>query len=89
MDFEYIVNNFIQAISYIIPVLAALGLIYFLYGLVLFLNASGDESKRTDGKKYIIYGVVGLFVLFAFWGLVEIVSITFFEQGVLVPIIRI
>lgn len=65
----------------IIPLLTSIGLLYFLYGLVLFMSNSGNETKRSDGRKYIMYGVAGLFVMTAVWGLVRIFTTTFFGYG--------
>ena len=32
--------------------------------------AGGDEEKRANGRSLMIYGVIGLFVMVAVWGLV-------------------
>lgn len=84
-----IINKFTGIIlTGIIPLLTGLGLFYFLYGLYMFMSASGNETKRSDGKFYIIYGLIGLFVMISVWGLVSIVSSTFFNTSdITIPLI--
>ncbi len=51
----------------------ALAIAIFLYGLMEFaLNADSDE-KREKGKSHIVWGIVGLFIMFAVWGIVIII----------------
>ncbi len=65
----------IRNIAYMaIPVIFALGLIIFLWGLLMFLRAAGDENAADEGKRRIIWGVVIMFVMIAVWGLVGILS---------------
>jgi hypothetical protein len=61
-------------INFAIPVIFALGLIVFLWGLLKFLTAAGKEDAAADGKRLMIWGVVILFVMTAVWGLVGIVG---------------
>lgn len=65
-----------QIINSIIPVLLALGVVYFVWGVVRFMIADGEEAK-TKGKDQIIYGVIGFAVIIGLWGLVNIVVSTF------------
>ncbi|HAS80463.1 MAG: hypothetical protein UR25_C0001G0066 [Candidatus Nomurabacteria bacterium GW2011_GWE1_32_28] len=59
-----------------IPVLIILGVLYFVYGVVMFVIAS-DEEAKTKGRNSMIYGIIGLVVIVAMWGLVGIVQRTF------------
>ncbi len=53
------------------PLLIALAVIYFLYGVVTFVMASGDEEKQGKAKEVILYGIIGIFVMVSVWGLVN------------------
>ena len=61
-------------IGYTIPVLFAAGLLIFLWGLLRFLRAAGDETALVEGRRFMVWGVIILFVMTAVWGLVGIVS---------------
>lgn len=59
-----------------LPVLIALGVVYFVWGVVQFVIGDSEEAKKK-GKDGIIYGLIGLAVIIGLWGLVNIVSSTF------------
>ena len=60
----------------LLPVLIALGVIVFVIGVVQFVIAD-DEEAKTKGRNRMIYGIIGLVVIIALWGLVRIVTNTF------------
>lgn len=74
MTFATIVGNLLTIVnSTIIPLLYVLAFIYFFYGIVryLFLE-SGSEQGAEKARKFILYGIIGLVVIFAFWGIVNL-----------------
>ena len=71
---ECLVDNFF--IIGLFPLMIGLALIVFLWGVFKFVRDSGDESARTEGKKFIMWGLVGLFVMLCVWALVEILAST-------------
>lgn len=60
----------------VIPIIMALGIVYFVWGVVQYVIASDEEAKKS-GKDRIIYGIIGLVVITSMWGLVAIVVDTF------------
>lgn len=58
--------------SYLIPLAFALAILYFLWGILKFVTAGGDEEKRNEGRNVMVYGVIAIFVMTAVWGLVGI-----------------
>jgi len=64
--------------NYFIPLLGALVIAFFVYGIVKFIFAGGDENKIKDAKMYIIVGLTALFFLIAFWALIQVLMNTFF-----------
>jgi len=69
-----------QILNSIVPVLIALGIVYFVWGVVTYMMA-GDEEKKKEGRNKIIYGIIGLAVIVALWGLVGILTKTFGVQN--------
>lgn len=65
-----------QLLNSVIPVLIALGVVYFVWGVITYVIASDEEAKKT-GRNRIIYGIIGLAVIVAMWGLVGILTNTF------------
>lgn len=60
----------------VVPVLIALGVVYFVYGVITYVISSDEEAKKA-GRNRIIFGIIGLAVIVGVWGLVGIVTNTF------------
>ena len=61
----------------ITPVIVALALLFFFWGLAKYILASGDETAQADGRRIMIWGIIALFVIIAVWGLVQVIASTF------------
>lgn len=72
-----LILDFMNIIDTIIPLLIAIGVVIFLIGVVKYISAGGDAEKREEGRNMMIYGIIGLFVMIAFWGLVNVLLDTF------------
>lgn len=64
----------------VIPVLIVLGIVFFVWGVITYVISSDEEAKKK-GKNRMIYGIIGLVVIVAMWGLVGIVTKTFGLNG--------
>lgn len=63
--------------SSIIPLIFALAMATFIWGVVQYVINNDDESKKTKGKQFMIWGIIGLAVMVSVWGLVGILGNTF------------
>ncbi|MCX6731512.1 MAG: pilin [Candidatus Parcubacteria bacterium] len=64
-------------LNYTVPLLIAVAVVIFLVGVVKYITAGGDEEKRKEARNTMIWGIVGLFVMIAVWGLVWLLLNTF------------
>ncbi len=69
----------------VIPILLLVGTIVFLWGVITYLTAGPDEEKQKYGRYLIVYGLVGLFIMVAIWGIVRVLSNTFGVGGQDIP----
>ena len=67
----------VQIVNPIILLLAASAFVVFLWGIFEFIAHAGDEGKRADGKKAILWGLVGLVIIFGAYGIINIALGTF------------
>jgi len=74
---EGVVITLQSIVQTFVPFLMVVAIAIFVYGVVKFIAAAGNEEKIKSAKSYIIYGILGLFVLVAFWGLVAVLVDTF------------
>ncbi|MDB5266498.1 MAG: seg [Parcubacteria group bacterium] len=69
------VNQFI--LNPLIGLLFAVALCIFIYGIVLFIKDSNDSTAREKGRRSILYGLVGMFIMFSAYGIVRVILNTF------------
>lgn len=78
MDVTTLVNNVARVlINPAILLLFAAALVLFMWGLIQFLidlNVNGKASER--GKQHMLYGLVGMFIMIAAYGIFNLVSRT-------------
>jgi hypothetical protein len=58
----------------IIYLIISAAVVYIVWGAFTMIRS---EEKREEGKKVILYGVIGLFVMVSIWGFVNILVNTF------------
>ncbi len=61
----------------LILLLFALSFLYFVYGIFKFLNLEAGDSKRTEARDAIIYGIVGMVIMFSVYGIINFVLTSF------------
>ncbi len=59
-------------IAAIIPILIGLALLTFLWGVLTYLF----KKDKEEGKNFMIWGIIALFVMTSVWGLVSILRST-------------
>lgn len=59
------------------PLLISISVIVFIIGVIKYVSKGDDSSAREEGRNFIIYGLVGLFVIVSVWGLVGVLQGTF------------
>lgn len=74
-----------QILAYAVELILALSLISFLYGIfrLVFLDASNEEG-RNKARKFMLWGIISLFVMVSVWGLVNVLRSSFFGGGGLI-----
>ena len=63
----------------IILLLFALSFVYFIYGVVKFLQSDvADKSAgRTEARDAIFWGIVGMLIMFSVYGIIRFVLTSF------------
>jgi hypothetical protein len=63
-----------------VPILIALAVVVFLWGVLKYVIAK-EETQKKEGKNIMIWGIVGIFVMVSVWGLVAMLQNTFGIRG--------
>ena len=76
-DFKAVINDiFIGGLlKPLVPLLIGLAVVVFIYGVLTTVLSEGD--KKEEGKQYMLWGIIGIFVMVSVWGLVAILQNTF------------
>jgi len=69
----------------VIPLLFAVAMVIFIWGVVQFVINGDDTEKKEKGRTFMIWGIVGLTVMVGVWGLVAVVANTFGINGRVLP----
>jgi hypothetical protein len=67
------------------PIITLLGLAAFVlmvYGIVVFIGSSDNEEKRATGQRHILWGFIGMVILFGANAIIALIASTI---GVPVP----
>ena len=76
-NFKELVDLIISSVlKPIVPLLVGLAVVVFIYGVIIIMFSEGGE-KKEQGKMYMIWGIIGIFVMVSVWGLVNILQSTF------------
>ncbi len=69
----------------IVPLLMSLAVVGFAYGIIkFFLNPDNEEGKKK-GKDFMLWGLIAMFVIVSFWGIIKIFTKTFDTGNPVLP----
>lgn len=71
------VNNFNTILTPVLFFVAGFGFFGFIAGVLKYVGAGGDEERLGKAKQLIAYGLVGMLIMFSFWGLAKILAGTY------------
>jgi len=69
----------------IIPLIFALAIVLFVWGVVQYVINDNEEAKKARGRQFMIWGIIGITVMVSVWGLVGILGNTFGIDTKFVP----
>ena len=73
-EFAQLIVAIVKNAAIILFVSLAVGL---AYGIVMYLANSDDAKMRESIKGYLLWGIIGIAVVFGLWGILTILSMTF------------
>jgi len=68
--FENIKTNIVDPI---ITLLALAAFVVFIWGVVNFIRGADDAEQRSTGQRHMIWGIVGLVIIFGAGAIVQLI----------------
>ncbi len=69
---EFLGKVVVQIINPIILLFAAAAFVAFVWGVFEFIAHAGEDTKRAEGKKAILWGLVCLVIIFGAYGIINL-----------------
>jgi len=70
-----------EILNPIIGIIFGAALLYFLWGLMVFILNGGDERKITEGKQHMLWGTIGMTIMVSVFAIIWVVLNTFNVGG--------
>jgi len=70
LSFTEVANRIAGIANSVIPFLIGLAIALVVWGIFRYVAAAGDSEVIAEAKKGIIWGIIAIFMMLAFWGLV-------------------
>ena len=68
-----IFDNIVSPVIYLI---IALAVVYFVWGVLVFIQNADNADKRKEGYDHMIWGIIGLFIILSAQGIISIIRNT-------------
>jgi hypothetical protein len=65
-----------EIINPFILLMMAVAAVYFIWGVFLFVKNSADDADKGEGKKHMVYGIIGLFIMISVEGIIALIKAT-------------
>lgn len=65
-----------EILNPIITLLFAAAVGYFLYGVLVFMQNQDSPTEQGIGKKHMVYGIIGIFLMIAVYGILNLIANT-------------
>jgi len=72
-----VINTLGEIINAILPLLIAVAVLGFFYGLARYIFKAGDDAAQKEARTIMIWGILVIFVMVSVWGLVRVLQSTF------------
>ena len=78
---KLISNIKVYILNPIIGFMFAVAVVMFIYGIVEYIWSADNEDKVAVGKKHMIWGIIGIFVMIGVYGILNLLSGFWWEIG--------
>ena len=75
MTLKTLINTILDLIqSVLVPFIIGLTVLYFITGVVKYMGSGGNGEKRKEGVKFMVTGIIAIFIMISIWAIVGVFS---------------
>lgn len=63
-------TEIVEPLMFLLLGLAAL---YFIFGVFMFIKDYDNDGGRSDGKRHLVYGIIGLAIMLSVNGIISVI----------------
>lgn len=60
----------------LVLLLMTIATVVFLWGVIEFISKGDNDEAVTKGKRHMVYGIIGLFIMVSVWGIMQLICTT-------------
>lgn len=77
-DLKYVIGLIVTYFNYAVYLIMGLAVVLFVWNIFkYFIKGSDSVSDKKEAGQYVLWSIVGFFVILSFWGMVNILTNTF------------
>jgi len=65
-----------QIVIPLIYLMGALAVLFFLWGVLVFIKNGANAEKRAEGFQHMMWGIIGIFIMISARGIIYIILAT-------------
>ena len=69
-----------EIVNPLLGLIFALALLYFVYGLFVFILNANTPAKREEGRQHLLWGVIGMLIMVSVFSIIKLALNTFKVQ---------
>ncbi len=74
-DLGCVIDTIIKYLNQVLVLMMGVAVVMFVFYIIKYYIIA--DANRADGGKYVMFSLIGFFVILSFWGLVNILQNTF------------
>lgn len=75
---DQVLNRLIeQIVQPVVNLLFVVALLVFFWGIFQMIKGADNEDARADGKRVMLWGTIGLIIMFGAYGIIAVIKGTF------------
>lgn len=63
-------------IDFSYAILLSVAILVLVYGIFKFIVKAGDETARKEGRQFMLWAIIGIFILTSIWGIIGVLQNT-------------